>query len=199
MPTSCAAWLLQPSVSLRSRRCSNGVSFFYQQKKDTPESIPFDEDVAPHSNGGKQRKLAQSKASEVVLTLWQETCEVGIPAQHLLFNSWFCSPRGSAHRHRCTRFMSSATTSSHVSPVLVQKDLTLSEEEIIPTYGKRWNIEVFFKCYLKALASLLSLLIDCAMEAEILDEEQVDQLLGLFVANLHHLWRGKVPETVCVM
>lgn len=29
--------------------------------------------------------------------------------------------------------------------VLVSMDLTLSEEEIIQTYGKRWNIEVFFK------------------------------------------------------
>lgn len=29
--------------------------------------------------------------------------------------------------------------------VLVSTDLTLSEEEIIQTYGKRWNIEVFFK------------------------------------------------------
>lgn len=56
--------------------------------------------------------------------------------------------------------------------------------------------EMEYLCYLKALASLL---IDCTKEAEILDEEQVDQLLGLFVANLHHLWRGKVPETVCVM
>ncbi|WP_353887990.1 transposase [uncultured Mitsuokella sp.] len=115
--------------------------------------------------------------------------------------------------------------------VLVSTDLTLSEEEIIQTYGKRWNIEVFFKMcksgketrsisydaltahtaivfarymmlaleqrrnmderslgelfyltmdeledlhYLDALASLLSLLMDCAKEAEILDEEQIN-------------------------
>ncbi|WP_353936032.1 transposase [uncultured Mitsuokella sp.] len=31
--------------------------------------------------------------------------------------------------------------------VLVSTDLTLSEEEIIQTYGKRWNIEVFFKMW----------------------------------------------------
>ena len=133
--------------------------------------------------------------------------------------------------------------------VLVSTDLTLSEEEIIQTYGKRWNIEVFFKMcksylrlgketrsisydaltahtaivfarymmlaleqrrnmderslgelfyltideledlhYLDALASLLSLLMDCAKEAEILDEEQVNQLLDLFVAKLPDLW-----------
>ena len=133
--------------------------------------------------------------------------------------------------------------------VLVSTDLTLSEEEIIQTYGKRWNIEVFFKmcksylklgketrsisydaltahtsivfarymmlaleqrrntdeqslgelfylaidqledlCYLDALSALISLMIDCAQEAEILDEEQVNQLLDLFVAKLPDLW-----------
>ena len=132
---------------------------------------------------------------------------------------------------------------------LISTDLTLSEEEIIQTYGKRWNIEVFFKMcksylklgketrsisydaltahtaivfarymmlaleqrrnmderslgelfyltmdeledlhYLDALASLLSLLMDCAKEAEILDEEQVNQLLDLFMAKLPDLW-----------
>ena len=133
--------------------------------------------------------------------------------------------------------------------VLVSTDLTLSEEEIIQTYGKRWNIEVFFKMcksylklgketrsisydaltahtaiifarymmlaleqrrniderslgelfyltideledlhYLDALASLLNLLMDCAKEAEILDEKQINQLLDLFVAKLPDLW-----------
>ena len=133
--------------------------------------------------------------------------------------------------------------------VLVSTDLTLSEEEIIQTYGKRWSIEVFFKMcksylklgketrsisydaltahtaiifarymmlaleqrrnmderslgelfyltideledlhYLDALASLLSLLMDCAKEAAILDEEQINQLLDLFMAKLPDLW-----------
>ncbi len=133
--------------------------------------------------------------------------------------------------------------------ILVSTDLTLSEEEIVQTYGKRWNIEVFFKMcksylklgkdtrsisydaltahtaivfarymmlaleqrrnmdersldelfyltideledlhYLDALTSLLSLLMDCTKEAEILDEEQVNQLLDLFVAKLPNLW-----------
>ena len=126
--------------------------------------------------------------------------------------------------------------------VLVSTDLTLSEEEIIQTYGKRWNIEVFFKmcksylklgketrsisydaltahtsivfarymmlaleqrrntdeqslgelfylaideledlCYLDALAALLSLLMDCAQEAEILDEEQINEASSVCV------------------
>ena len=42
--------------------------------------------------------------------------------------------------------------------------------------------------YLAALASLLSLLMDCAKAAEILAEEQVNQLLDLFVAKLPDLW-----------
>lgn len=50
------------------------------------------EDVDPRSNGGKQRKLAQCKAPEVVLTLLQEAREAVFPAQHVLFDSWFCSP-----------------------------------------------------------------------------------------------------------
>ena len=41
--------------------------------------------------------------------------------------------------------------------VLVSTDLTLSEEEIIRLYGKRWNIEVFFK----ACKSLLRLTKEC--------------------------------------
>ena len=42
--------------------------------------------------------------------------------------------------------------------------------------------------YLDALASLLILLMDCAKKAEILDKEQVNQLLNLFVAKLPDLW-----------
>lgn len=45
------------------------------------------EDVDPRSNGGKQRKLAQCKAPEVVLTLLREAREAGVPAQHVLFDS----------------------------------------------------------------------------------------------------------------
>ena len=38
--------------------------------------------------------------------------------------------------------------------------------------------ELEYLHYLDALASLLSLLMDCAKEAEILDEKQVNQLLN---------------------
>ena len=265
------------------------------------------EDVDPRSNGGKQRKLAQCKAPEVVLTLLQEAREAGAPAQHVLFDSWFCSPaslhqihelgydviarvKKSEKMHFCFQGRMQDVMAIYRSQkkrrgrsayllsveaeavkdgerlpvrlvyvrnknkrsdylVLVSTDLTLSEEEIIQTYSKRWNIEVFFKMcksylqlgketrsisydaltahtaivfarymmlaleqrrniderslgelfyltideledlhYLDALASLLSLLMDCAKEAEILDEEQVNQLLDLFMAKLPDLW-----------
>ena len=129
--------------------------------------------------------------------------------------------------------------------VLVSTDLNLSEEEIIQTYGERWDIEAFFKMcksylklgketraisydaltahtsivftrymmlaleqrrnvdersigelfflaideledlrYLDALTMLLKLLMDCAKDAAILDEEQLNQLLNLYLAKL---------------
>lgn len=52
----------------------------------------------------------------------------------------------------------------------------------------RKNLDTTDLHYLDALASLLSLLMDCAKEAEILDEEQVNQLLDLFMAKLPDLW-----------
>ena len=264
-------------------------------------------DINPCSNGGKQRKLAQCKATDVVLTLLQEAREAGVPAQHVLFDSWFCSPvslhqihelgydviarvKKNEKLHFCFQgfvqdvkaiyrsqkkrrgrsayplsveaeavkdgknlpvrlvYVRNKNESSDYL-VLVSTDLTLSEEEIIQAYGKRWNIKVFFKMcksylklgketraisydaltahtsivftrymmlaleqrrntderslgelffltideledlhYLNALASLLSLLMDCAKEADILDEDQVNKLLDLFVAKLPDLW-----------
>ena len=266
------------------------------------------ESVDPRSNGGKQRKLAQCKAPEVVLTLLQEAREAGIPAQHVLFDSWFCSPaslhqihelgydviacvKKSEKMHFCFQGRMQDVMAIYRSQkkrrgrsayllsveaeavkdgkrlpvrlvyvrnkarrgdylVLVSTDLSLSEEEIIQTYGKRWNIEVFFKMcksylklgketraisydaltahtsivftrymmlaleqrrnvdersigelffltideledlrYLDALTMLLKLLMDCAKDTEILDEEQLNQLLDLFLAKLPDLWQ----------
>lgn len=76
--------------------------------------------------------------------------------------------RGSARRHRCTKSMNSATT----SPCVSKKSEKMLED----------------LHYLNALASLLSLLMDCAKEAAILDVEQINQLLDLFVAKLPDLW-----------
>ncbi len=48
--------------------------------------------VDARSNGAKQRRLAQMKATEVMLRLLQEAKEAAIPARHVLFDTWFCSP-----------------------------------------------------------------------------------------------------------
>ena len=126
------------------------------------------EDVGPRSNGGKQRRLAQCKAPEIVLTLLREAREAGVPAQHVLFDSWFCSPASLHQIHelgydvivRVSVEAEAVKVGEHLPVrlvyvrnknkrsdylVLVSTDLTLSEEEVIQTYGKRWNIEVFFK------------------------------------------------------
>ena len=159
--------------------------------------------VDPRSNGGKQRKLAQSKSPDVAFELLKEAKAAGIQARHVLFDSWFCSPsmlirikgigydviamtkktesihfryegrmqsapaiyRKSKKRPGCAKYLLSveaeAVKDGDAIPVrlvfvrnrnkhddyliLVSTDMELSEEEIIRTYGKRWNIEVFFK------------------------------------------------------
>ena len=44
-------------------------------------------------NGAKQRKLAQMEAPEVVLKLLAEAKALGFTARHVLFDTWFCSPK----------------------------------------------------------------------------------------------------------
>lgn len=160
-------------------------------------------DVDVRSNGGKQRKLAQTKAPTVVQELLKEAKAAEIPAKYVLFDTWFCSPasmiqikelgydvvamlkrtekmhfqyqgRGQSapaifraakkRRGRSTYLFSvevEARKGEKTIPVklvfvrnrnkpqdyliLASTDVTLSEEEIIQTYGKRWSIEVFFK------------------------------------------------------
>ena len=47
--------------------------------------------VDARSNGGKQRKLAQTKATSVLQTLLKEAKAVEIPAKYVLFDTWFCA------------------------------------------------------------------------------------------------------------
>ena len=159
--------------------------------------------IDTRSNGGKQRKLAQSKATLVMQKLLAEAKGMEIPARYVLFDTWFCSPssliqvkeigfdviamvkksenshflhngrmksvlaifRQSKKRPGCSKYLLSVEAAvvkdgtalpvrlvfirNRSNPkdylVLVSTDTSLSEEEIIQTYGKRWNIEVFFK------------------------------------------------------
>jgi len=183
--------------------------------------------VDARSNGGKQRKLAQNKAPEVVLTLLKEAKSMKISARHVLFDTWFCSPsslqnireigydviamvkksetihfryqgrmqspltiyrkekKRSGRSKYLLSVMAEVVRDGKSFPVklvfvrnrnnrsdyliLVSTDITLSEEEIIQTYGKRWGIEVFFKTcksYLKLGKECRSLSYD-AMTAHV--------------------------------
>ena len=183
--------------------------------------------VDARSNGNKQRKLAQMKATEVALELLKEAKAMGIPAKHVLFDSWFCTPsamldikeigyyvigmvKKSSKIHFCfngkmqdvksiysqskkRRGKAAWTLSVEVKAVkdgretpvrlvyvlnrnkkreylvLATTDMSLTEDEIIRNYGKRWGIEVFFKVcksYLKVSKESRSLSYD-AMTAHV--------------------------------
>ena len=153
--------------------------------------------------GGQRRKLAQTKATEAMLTLIREAKRAKIPAKHVLFDSWFCFPsvvskvkalgyevvamvkrmpnvtyicEGKAQtiqeiyqNHRKRRGMSRYKLSVEVTVesgeasfparlvyvvnrnnrkdylTILCTDMTMSEDEILQAYAKRWDIEVFFK------------------------------------------------------
>ncbi|XOQ24979.1 MAG: Transposase, IS4 family [Mitsuokella multacida] len=155
------------------------------------------------SNGGKQRKLAQTKAPTVMQELLKEAKAAEIPARYVLFDTWFCSPasmiqikelgydvvamlkrtekmhfqyqgrgqsapaifRAAKKRRGRSAYLFSVEVEARKGEktipvklvfvrnrnkpqdylILASTDVTLSEEEIIQTYGKRWSIEVFFK------------------------------------------------------
>ena len=156
--------------------------------------------VDARSNGGKQRKLAQQKATEVMLQLLQEAKTADIPARHVLFDTWFCSPasllkihglgydvvamakktekihylhqgclqdvKAIYKQHRKRRGRSKYLLSVEASVVkgeeslpvrlvfvrnrnhrkdwlvLVTTGMSLTAEEVIRIYSKRWGIEV---------------------------------------------------------
>lgn len=161
------------------------------------------------SNGFKRRKMAQTKATEAMMELLKEAKAAGIPAKHVLFDTWFCYPsitasikdlgydviamakktpkvhygykggmmpvteiyRRNVKRRGRARYLLSAEVSVKSGGaeiparlvyvrnrnnrgeylVLLSTDMTLSEDEIIRIYGKRWDIEVFFKVCKSAL------------------------------------------------
>ena len=151
---------------------------------------------------GKRRKLAQTKAPEVMMTLLDIVLSVGLNAEYALFDSWFSNPaqvtaihskgmdvivmikkssrikysycgkqmnikeiysRNKKRRGRSKYLLSVDVMVGKENPIpakivcvrnksnrkywlaFICTDTTLSEEEIIRIYGKRWQIEVFFK------------------------------------------------------
>ena len=163
---------------------------------------------------GKRRKLAQTKAPEVMMTLLDTATTAGLSADYVLFDSWFANPtqitdikskgmdviamikkssrikyeycgeqlnikeiysRNKKRRGRSKYLLSIDVKIGKENPIpakivcvrnkanrkdwlaFICTDTDLSEEEIIRIYGKRWQIEVFFK----TCKSMLNLIGEC--------------------------------------
>ena len=185
------------------------------------------EKLDKRTSGHKRRVLAQTKAPLVMLELIKEAIQYKIPAKHVLFDTWFCSPSSLTSiksmgldsiamtkktpkmhyqyngemlpvteiykQNRKRRGLSKYLLSVDVNVVkgaasipakvvfvrnrnkkkdylaIISTDITLDENEIIRIYGKRWDIEVFFKIcksYLKLTKECRSLSYD-AMTAHV--------------------------------
>jgi hypothetical protein len=163
------------------------------------DAKPLDKRTAGYS----RRRLAQTKATSVMLQLIDQAKNVGLPASYVLFDIWFCFPASIIQiksraldviamvkktpkmhllyngkmqpiteiyrQNRKRRGRSKYLLSVEVTVVkdtetvpariiyvrnknkkkdylaLITTDMTISEEEVIRIYGKRWDIEVFFK------------------------------------------------------
>lgn len=174
--------------------------------------------VDNRSLAGKRRKMAVTKATDVVLHLLKYTKTSGLRARYVLFDSWFSTPHTlvkikemgfdsiamvkvsskinyeyegqrknikqiyascKKRRGRSAYLLSvkvkvgKGTEDEPAIPArivcvrnrsnkknwlaVICTDMSLTEEEIIRIYGKRWNIEVFFK----SCKSLLNLRTEC--------------------------------------
>jgi len=161
------------------------------------------EDIDKRTNGYRRRKQCTQKATEVMFELLEQLKGLSIPAQYLLFDSWFAFPKvikkaveyefevvcrlKAMHRvyyyyqgkkinlkqlYAAVKKKRSGNIAASVVVglgrdnqgkmlkarivfirnneknnwvALLTTDLDLPKEEIIRTYGKRWDIEVFFK------------------------------------------------------
>ena len=170
------------------------------------------------SIAGRRRKMAVTKATDVVIELLQYAIQTGHSAKYVLFDSWFSAPHNlvkikelgmdsiamiklsskvnyeyegkhmnikqiyAKNRKRRGRskyllsvdiMVGKGTDNEPSIPArivcvrnrankkdwlaLISTDMSLPEEEIIRIYGKRWQIEVFFK----TCKSLLQLRTEC--------------------------------------
>lgn len=187
---------------------SDGVTFLpvnscLLSTENTAKQLCKAKDKANGSTAAAARKLAQTKATEVVPILVKEDQNAGIRPKYILSDSWFSSPKEicsmkelnldvvaivknsqkvyylyngkrqsvkdiyaqNKKRRGRSRYLLSVTAAieneSGEIPVklvfvrnrknrkdylvLASTDTSLSEDEIIQLYGKRWDIEVFFK------------------------------------------------------
>ena len=175
----------------------------FRLSKDKKNRINEAAVVDKRTAGYTRRNLAQTKATTVVLELIKAAKKAMIPASHVLFDTWFCSPsslisikemgydviamakktpkihylydgkmqplteiyKKNKKRRGRSKYLLSVEVSlikdGHSIPArivyvrnrnkrkdylaLITTDMSISEEEIIRIYGKRWDIEVFFK------------------------------------------------------
>lgn len=178
----------------------NGCLLSSENKKSRVNEA---KDLDKRSIGYSRRKLSQTKATTVMLSLIDSAMKACIPASHVLFDTWFCSPASLTaikkkgldvvamakktskmhylyngkmqplteiyKQNKKRRGRSKYLLSVEVSVVkdkdciparivyvrnrnkkkdylaIITTDMTINEEEVIRIYGKRWNIEVFFK------------------------------------------------------
>lgn len=116
--------------------------------------------------GYRRRKLSMEKGTHAMLTLLETAKKAAIPEKYVLFDSWFSSPStlhavkrmdfdviGMVKKSPKMFFRYDGEDMSLISIYnkrkeylcLISTGVNLDENEIIRIYGKRWDIEVFFK------------------------------------------------------
>lgn len=133
-------------------------------------------DIDARSNGGKLRKLAQTKATSVMLTLLKEAKDADIPAKYVLFDTWFCSP----------------------DAMLQIKNIGYDVVGMVKRGDKRSIGELFYvSCdelqdlqYMDALIMVLKKLVSMITEKWLFLEKELNAMLDSFLENLPDLWHN---------
>lgn len=102
----------------------NSVLLLTENKKNRMNEA---DSVDKRTVGYRRRQLAIQKGTTVMLKPLKQAKKAAIPAKYVLFDSWFSSP------------------ASIFYLCIISTDTELDENESIRIYGKRWDIEVFFK------------------------------------------------------
>ena len=122
---------------------------------------PERNDIDKRTHGAERRKEAQEKKTILAVKLIKEALNAGIIASYVLMDSWFTEvPFVSEIRKLKLHVIGMVKLKTGIKAklvyvvnynnrkqflVILSTDLTLSDEEIVQTYGKRFNIEQIFK------------------------------------------------------
>ena len=143
----------------------NSILLSSENKKNrVNEAVKVDKRTA----GYKRRLLSIQKGTQAMLELLKTAKKAAVPAKYVLFDSWFSSPStlhavktigydviGMVKKTPKMFFRYKGEDMSLITIYnrnkrkeylcLISTDTTLDENEIIRIYGRRWDIEVFFK------------------------------------------------------